>query len=328
MKKLGIRFELQSAGRLKDFAFQGKLLPFHIEQQDEHTIRGAVEAANIDLAEDFATVWTVNEPGNALEVIAYRDPNPANSQAIDIAGPVVEPHSAGNDKQKPQPKSPAEPGFFEALAQVSDPTLAALPGASGVAGGRTVVVLMDTSLSMQWEKLERSYAAAAKLLETLGPEDRFNLLLYNTRVDSYKLAPVKAELANVTAAMDWLRQSHLRGGTDMQKALEAGLGQFSATESGAGAALVLLTDGQATRGVIQTGKLADWYAARWKQIPPDRRPKTDVFAVGDDANLSPAADAEPQWRSHGAGAFNRAGGSQADSLPGARWGAIRSAICA
>ncbi len=48
---------------------------------------------------------------------------------------------------------------------------------------------------------------------------------------------------------------------------------------------MLLTDGEATRGIIQTGKLADWYAARWKQIPPERRPKTDVFAVGDDANL-------------------------------------------
>ena len=35
-------------------------------------------------------------------------------------------------------------------------------------GSRTVVVLMDTSLSMQWEKLESSYAAAAKLLRISG----------------------------------------------------------------------------------------------------------------------------------------------------------------
>jgi Ca-activated chloride channel family protein len=145
---------------------------------------------------------------------------------------------------------------------------------------------MDTSLSMQWEKLERSYAAAAKLLESLGPQDRFNLLLFNTGVDRFKPAPVTAELSNVSAAMDWLRKSHLRGGTDLQKALEEGLGQFNDPAIRAeGAALVLLTDGQTTRGVIKTGKLADWYAASWKQIPPARRPKTDVFAVGNDANL-------------------------------------------
>ena len=79
VQKLDIQFELRSAARLKDFAFQGHLLPFHIEQQDEHVIRGTVDAANIDLAEDFSTVWTENEPQNAVEVIAYRNPNPISS---------------------------------------------------------------------------------------------------------------------------------------------------------------------------------------------------------------------------------------------------------
>jgi Ca-activated chloride channel family protein len=283
VQKLSIRFELHSAARLKDFALQGHLLPFHFEQQDEHTIRGTVDAANIELAEDFAAAWAVNESQNALEVIAFRDPNPVASLSVQLAGPEPGTNSPAsqNGKQKPQ----AEPGFFEALAQLSSPPAAASAAQPGQ-GGRTVIVLMDTSLSMQWEKLERSYAAAAKLLENLGPEDRFNLLLFNTGVDSFKPAPVKAELASVTAAMNWLRQSHLRGGTDLQKALEAGLNQVSGPDSAApGTALVLLTDGETTRGLIQTGKLADWYAAKWKQIPADRRPKTDVFAVGDDANL-------------------------------------------
>jgi Ca-activated chloride channel family protein len=282
--RLSIRFELHSAAPMKDFTLQGKLLPFHIEQQDEHTVRGTVEASNVDLAEDFATTWAVNEPGNALEVIAYRDPNPVNSGMALGAGAESGSNPNGTAaKQKTKQKQPAEPGFFETLAQLSAPQAAgfARTGQNGVAGGRTVVVLMDTSLSMQWEKLERSYAAAAKLLESLGPQDKFNLLLFNTKVDCFKPAPVKADMAQVKAAMDWLRSSHLRGGTDLQKALEAGLGQT--TEPGA--ALVLLSDGGVTRGIIQTGKLAEWYTAKWKQIPADRRPKTDVFAVGDDANL-------------------------------------------
>jgi len=281
--KFHLQFELRSAARLKDFAFQGRLLPFHVEQQDEHVIRGTVDAANIELAEDFSTVWAENEPQNALEVIAYRDPNPIAPLAMELASSeLAVPAQAQKGKQKPPPQAPAEPGFFEALAQLSAPVAA---GAASAQGGRTVVVLMDTSLSMQWEKLERSYAAAAKLLETLGPEDQFNLLLFNTRVESFKPALVKSEPASTKAAMDWLRQSHLRGGTDLQRALEAGLGQFSGSNATQAAALVLLTDGEATRGLIQTGKLADWYAAKWKQIPMERRPKTEVFAVGDDANL-------------------------------------------
>jgi Ca-activated chloride channel family protein len=282
--KLTIHFELRSAARLKDFAFQGHLLPFHIEQQDEHGIRGSVDAANIDLAEDFSTVWSQNESQNAIEVITYRDPNPVSSLSMELASSELAVPTQGpqKGKQKPPPIVPAEPGFFEALAQLST------PAANGTAVGedsRTVVVLMDTSLSMQWEKLERSYAAAAKLLETLGPQDKFNLLLFNTRVDSFKPAPVKADSASTRAAIEWLRQSHLRGGTDLQRALDAGLNQCSGADSAGTTALVLLTDGEMTRGLIQTGKLADWYATKWKQIPAERRPKTEVFAVGDDANL-------------------------------------------
>lgn len=278
VQKFSLHFELHSAARMKDFAIQGHQLPFHIDLQDEHTIRGTVDAANIDLAEDFSTDWTVNETGNSLEVIAFRDPNPVISFSEELGG-----REPATDSQSSQ-KKPVEPGFFEALAQLSTPPAAETSAPSQ--SGRTVIVLMDTSLSMQWEKLERSYAAAAKLLENLGPEDKFNLLLYNTKVESFKPTPVRAELSSVKAAMDWLRQSHLRGGTDLQNALAAGLEQFSGPDSASpGAALVLLTDGEATRGLIKSGKLADWYTARWKQIAADRRPKTDVFAVGDDANL-------------------------------------------
>jgi Ca-activated chloride channel homolog len=285
VQKLSIHFELHTAARIINFAFQGKMLPFHIDQQDEHTVRGTVDAANLELAEDFATVWTVNEPANALEVITFRDPNPP-SPLVDATGPEAEAsaEAKSRDKEKSQKRERlGEPGFFEALAQLS----VQQPANGAVAqGSRTVVILMDTSLSMQWEKLERSYAAASKLLESLGPQDRFNLLLFNSGVEEFKPAPIKAEQASVSAAMDWLRKSHLRGGTDLQKALQGGLNQFNdPTITAQGSALVLLTDGQATNGVIKTGKLADWYAANWKKIPAGRRPTTDVFAVGDDANL-------------------------------------------
>ena len=289
VQKLTIHFELHSAALMKDFAFQGKVLPFHIEQQDEHTVRGTVEATNVNLTEDFAAVWAVDATASSLEVITFRDPNPASSLSMQLAGPAAGSSAVANPsgKEKGKQKAPGEPGFFEALAEIptSDIPQAGAVGTAAGQGGRTIVVLMDTSLSMQWEKLERSYAAAAKLLEGLKPEDKFNLLLFNTKVESFKTAPVSAELATVTAAMDWMRQSHLRGGTDLQRALEAGLGQFNAGDVNLATALVLLSDGGATRGLIQTGKLAGWYKAKWVEIPEDRRPKTDVFAVGDDANI-------------------------------------------
>jgi len=76
----------------------------------------------------------------------------------------------------------------------------------------------------------------------------------------------------------------LRGGTDLQRALRVGLQQASA-HGNSNPYLVILSDGGATRGPILNGKIAAWYAGAWKEIPETQRPKTYIFAVGDDANL-------------------------------------------
>ena len=271
---LKIYFELHSAAPIKDFNVPGKLLQLKMEQQDEHSVRGSLEASDVELAEDLATTWALAGAGNAMQVVAYRNPHAASA---DMQGDL--PAAPGKDKKKEREKHEKEPGYFEATAQLSAPGTPSPPGPAPAL--RTVVVLMDTSLSMQWEKLERSYAAAAKVLESLHPQDRFNLLLFNTRVENFRPQPVAADAATVMAAMEWLRNSHLHGGTDLQKALGAGLAQASAAES----SLVLLTDGGADRGEIRNRKLAAWYATEWSQIGVGQRPKTDIFAVGDDANL-------------------------------------------
>jgi len=279
--RLSVAFVMDSAAPVKGFSVLGKLLPFKIEQQDAHTVRGSIDATGVDLAEDFSATWGVDVTGNALEVIAHRDPQ-APAGGPSLTAPERADASADNSrKHGDRPAKAAEaPGFFEATAQLAAP--AAGQAQSGATQPpRTIVVLMDTSLSMQWEKLERSYAAAAKILESLRPQDKFNLLLFNTGVESFQPQAVPAETSAVMAAMDWLRKSQLRGGTDLQKALGAGLSQASAP----GGVLVLLTDGGADRGIVATGKLAGWYTAQWNQIPAERRPKTDIFAVGDDANL-------------------------------------------
>ncbi|MBI4467744.1 MAG: hypothetical protein HY650_00305 [Acidobacteria bacterium] len=48
---------------------------------------------------------------------------------------------------------------------------------------------------------------------------------------------------------------------------------------------MLLSDGGATRGSLQTGKIAARYAAGFQRLAENARPRTYVFAVGDDANI-------------------------------------------
>lgn len=261
--RLHIHFELHSTEAVGNFAEASTEFPLKMVRQDAHTIEGDFDGANVSLKEDLAASWKVDAAGaNRLNVITYRNPKAAQPAPDEIA---------------PE-KNATQPGFFEASALIAPE---ATKMATAARTPRNVIVLFDDSLSMQWEKLQRSYAAMAKVLNALAPQDRFNLILFNTKVQEFSPVPVEADRTAVNKAVEFVRASHLRGGTDIQGALEAGLAQCSMPDS----ALILITDGGTNSGTIQAGNLSAWYAARWKALPTERRPQTDVFSVGDDANL-------------------------------------------
>jgi Ca-activated chloride channel family protein len=260
--RLHIHFELRSAPSIQNFAQQSKLFPLNIAAQDAHTIIGDYDGTNVTLSQDLAATWSIDPAAaNHLDVLTYRNPNSAQPAPDQMLS------SRTHD----------EPGFFEASAVIG--THSATNTVTNKP--RNIVILFDTSLSMQWDKLERSYAAMAKLLDSLSPQDHFNLILFNTQTQPFAPTPVAADQSSVSKAIEFVRASHLRGGTDLQHALDAGLAQCTLPDS----TLILLSDGGADHGLIQSGKSSSWYATRWNALPPDRRPRTDIFAIGDDANL-------------------------------------------
>lgn len=263
--RLTIHFELHSAHALRDFEVTGKTFPLKIEEKTPHLVRGSLEATSIKFDEDFAVSYTLDSArADTLEVLTYRNPQPAAPSPTETAAPV---------------NTAPETGFFQASALLGLGKSGAAPSASP----RTVLALFDNSLSMQWDKLDRSYQALESLLRALRPEDHFNLLLFNTEVASFSPAPVAGSPDEVQKALDFIRASRLRGGSNLQQVLDEALKQTAS--AGGNAYIVLLSDGGATRGIIANGKLAAWYDARWKQLPPAQRPRTYVFAVGDDANM-------------------------------------------
>jgi Ca-activated chloride channel family protein len=261
-----LRFELRSAEPIADLQFTAGSLPLKIAKQDAHTVVGTFAGDDVAFAEDFAAKWKIDpSASDKLEVTTYRNPHPA------LPLP---------DETAPQPATAPEPGFFLAQVLIGAGNPKAPQPGRPEAPPRNVVVLFDNSLSMQWEKLERSYAAMEKLLRSLGPSDHFNLLLFNQDVSSFQPLPVAATPANIEAAFSFVRGSGLRGGTDLGKALAAALAQCALPDS----VIVLLTDGQSDRGTTVIGrKIAADYARRWKDSA--QHPMTDIFAVGDDANL-------------------------------------------
>ena len=267
-----INFELRSAHALANFQAAMKAYPMRLVENTPHAVRGTFEGENINLTEDFVATFDLDQSGSdTLAVITYRNPINGQPSPTEMA-PV---------------RSSNEPGFFAAEALLglgpAGAKSAPNPSATTASRAKTVVVLFDISLSMQWEKLERSYQALETLLRSLKPEDKFNLLLFNNQVQPFQPAPVPADSSTILRALDFVRGSRLRGGTALQKALQEALRQSGA--AGGNPYLVLLSDGGATEGVIRNAKLAAWYDSEGKRLPEANRPRTYIFGVGDDANL-------------------------------------------
>jgi Ca-activated chloride channel family protein len=268
-RHLKINFELRSAQALINFQAPAKTFPLRLEQNSPRLVKGSCEAENVNLTEDFVVTFDLDKAGaDTLAVITHRQPKSGQPSPAETA-PV---------------RSTNEPGFFAAEALLGFGRKNVPANAAANAGtAKTVIILFDTSLSMQWEKLERSYQALETLLRSLKPEDKFNLILFNHDVQPFDRAPVAADGAAIRKSLEFVRASRLRGGTDLARALEEGL-----RESGLGGSnpyLVLLSDGGSTSGLIKNAKLAAWYEARWKSLDSAARPKTYLFGVGDDANL-------------------------------------------
>ena len=270
-RHLRINFELHSAHALANFHAPAKPFALQLEENTPHVVRGHFEGQNVNLTEDFVTTYDLDRSGSdTIQILTHREPESGQPSPTETA-PV---------------RRTNEPGFFavEALLGAGGASSTPQGAASASVPPKTLVVLFDISLSMQWEKLERSYAALETILRALQPADRFNLILFNSQTQAFQTAPVAADGNEIQRALDFVRASRLRGGTDLQAALQNGLQQFSAPGLGS-PYLILLSDGGATRGPIQNGKLAARYEANWKKLPEAQRPRTYIFGVGDDANL-------------------------------------------
>ncbi|HEX3094129.1 MAG TPA: VIT and VWA domain-containing protein [Candidatus Angelobacter sp.] len=266
-RHLSIHFELRSEHPIRDFKLGSVIYPLKISQQNAHLVTGEFTSENVALTQDFSVQYELDQAaGDSLHVLTYRNPDSGQPDPTEAS----------------LQRSANEPGFAEVEALLANKKAAA-PAGAAARPPHNVIVLFDDSLSMQWDKLERSYEAMQKVLHSLAGDDHFNLLMFNSKVTAFQPAPSGATPVSLQKATDFVRASRLRGGTDLQRALEAGLAQCAPGSTNN--YLVLLTDGSATRGPILSGKLSAWYAEKWKALPEGSRPKLFVFAVGDDANL-------------------------------------------
>jgi len=105
---------------------------------------------------------------------------------------------------------------------------------------RELVVLIDTSGSMTGTSIEQARAAVLDALDHLHPDDRFNLIRFESRTESLFESSQAVTTQNLSIARSWVETLQADGGTELAPALTAA---FSAPpESGLLRQVVLITD--------------------------------------------------------------------------------------
>jgi len=110
----------------------------------------------------------------------------------------------------------------------------------GVRPPRELVFIVDTSGSMHGASLEHAKAALSMALSRLRPEDRFNVIEFNSRTRAFFPAPVPGERLWREEALDLVADLAAEGGTEMEPALAAALRPGT---SGRLRQIVFITDG-------------------------------------------------------------------------------------
>jgi Ca-activated chloride channel family protein len=245
-------------------------LPLIMDRQTSNEIQAHYEGNNVNFTDDFAFTYELKSPSN-LSVLFYRAKDDRHTRAGLPVTAFDRPAGSGAE---------AESGYFQATAVLN---LGNRSG--GASGGRrsasVFFLLFDTSLSIRWDKLERQYEALEKVLNHLQPQDHFQLVLFNSKVVYFRPSPIEASRQNIAAALDFVKNSYLVGGTDLKQALQTALEQQAPT--GFTTKAVLISDGNPTLGSLGTKKIARWFASANNG---NGRSKLKLYAygIGSDCN--------------------------------------------
>jgi Ca-activated chloride channel family protein len=117
--------------------------------------------------------------------------------------------------------------------------------------GRDIIFLLDRSGSMGGWKMVAARRATARMIDTLGEHDRFNVFAFDDRIETFGAGDSGGALglhpANSHArfrAVEFLRKLESRGGTEIAAPLVRAVDMLAATSADREPILVLVTDGQ------------------------------------------------------------------------------------
>jgi Ca-activated chloride channel family protein len=143
---------------------------------------------------------------------------------------------------------------------------------------KDVVYVLDTSGSMEGEKIAQAREALVAGIRRLHADDRFALLAFATAVRPFRDVPVAASAEAKEAAVEWIRSLSAEGGTNIEGALASAA---RLCDAGRLTLVVFVTDGRPTVGEADPDallRLAGGFAGTQARV--------FTFGVGHDLDVS------------------------------------------
>jgi Ca-activated chloride channel family protein len=261
---LEVRLTISSRFPMTDLNVRSKAYTLNVIENSPQYKSVSIEANDVTLTEDFAFSYGLTVPRTAFEFIAYRAPERIKAEEL----------------RDPRLAQREPDGYFEAAALFNQAGRA--PADVEPPPARSVLLMLDTSLSMQWEKLDRAYEATEGLLRSLQPQDSFNLILFNDDIATFSSSAVDARPDQVERALTFIKSSYLSGGTDLAAALEQASRFAKDMPSKSERSIVMISDGNTTLGTTRAKAIIDRF-----QKANDSGPKARlyIFGIGADTNL-------------------------------------------
>lgn len=205
------------------------------------TAVASLEKTAFSLSDDLSLYWTVDDADVGVTVLT---------------------HKQGD-----------EPGYFMLLASPKD----------GMREkeiiGKRVAFVVDTSGSMEGEKMEAARKALDQMLAKLGEDDLFSVVNFGGYAEAWKDRMVSASQSNVSSARAWVKKLEPLGGTNIDEALQLAFSTATGSDK-APLMIVFMTDGRPTVGETDMQKLV----ARTKAARDEKNARVYVLGVGDDLN--------------------------------------------
>lgn len=142
-----------------------------------------------------------------------------------------------------------EDGYFLLLASPQ------IKAEGGERAAKTVVFVVDRSGSMSGKKIEQAKEALKFVLNNLRKGDTFNVVAYDSSVESFRPELQRFEDETRKAALGFVEGIYAGGSTNIDGALDAALGMIQDAERPS--YVIFLTDGLPTAGETNEAKIVD-----------------------------------------------------------------------